>query len=363
MLNEASFVLFKIKLLEVSMDASVVSLKKVKLLPFIFFDDKAEELVISLYNSYTKKAGLYHYENASTAPQNKHIPGMKISTQGRVFDEKIHRCVDKKFVEAGSWEHVLWLFFATLTDRRQISDEVYKAHVRIFNEHKDFYAERVTKLNKEDFGELLASRYKIGVPRQSAAYWIRCAETLFKDFDGDPIKLINFCGGTVEGIQMYKKRVERKTGFDPLPGYGPKISSLFLLFLAELSVYEMPKDAFPVDVHVQALFLQYGAVVPTRDIVNDELEDFLRNFICKTANENNLCKVALSHAFWVKGAKLCTGCSKRKDVHLLCGIEKDCSGRVNTKEYFSKGIWNYPLNFMRKGCSREFSIEKGSLFD
>lgn len=330
-----------------------------KTLPFIFDEKKAEELVLKLYDEYVGKKGLYRYENASTAPQNKHIPGMKTSYQGDVFD---HRYVEPKFVKVTKKKHTLWLFFATLTDRRQVSDEVYKAHVRLVAEYPELYTKEVAKRDKTEFGEFLA-KYKIGVPRQSADYWIRCANTLFNKFGGDPIKLINYCGGTVEGVQAYKKRVEKETGFDPLPGYGPKITSLLLLFLAELGVYEMPADAFPVDVHVQALFLQYGAMVTTRDIVNDEAENFLRPFLCNIATKHNLCKVALAHAFWIKGAKLCTGCSKRKYVALLCSIEKGCTGRINTAKYFSHGIWEHPLTFMRKGCGGKLTIEKGYLFD
>ncbi|MCF7843655.1 hypothetical protein K9M47_02020 [Candidatus Gracilibacteria bacterium] len=327
--------------------------------PFLFDEKRAERLVLKLYDEYTGRKGLYRYENSSTAPQNIHKPGMKTSFQSDVFD---HRYVEPKFVKVSKKKHVLWLFFATLTDRRQVSNEVYKAHVRLIAEYPELYTKEVIKKDKTEFGEFLA-KYKIGVPRQSAEYWIRCADTLFNNFDGDPIKLINHCGGTVEGVQEYKKRVEKETGFDPLPGYGPKITSLLLLFLAELNAYEMPADAFPVDVHVQAIFLQYGAMTTVRDIVNDEAENFLRLFLCRMSVKYSLCKVALSHAFWIKGARLCTGCSKRKYVALLCSIEGECSGRINTAKYFSEGIWAHPLTFMRKGNSGQLSIQNCSLFD
>lgn len=342
------------------MDVQVSSLLSIKTPPFFFDEEKAEELVLTLYSEYVNKSGLYQYENASTAPQNKHIPGMKFPTQYDVFET--HKHVEEvESVKIESPTRSLWTFFATLTDRRQVSDEVYKAHVRLHAEYPELYTQKVLEKDVALFGEFLA-KYKIGVPRQSAEYWIRCAKTLFEEFDGDPIKLINHCGGTVEGVQLYKKEVEKQTGFDPLPGYGPKITSLLLLFLAELGLYEMPEDAFPVDVHVQALFLQYGAMTQTGVIANDGAEIFLRPFLCRMATKHTLCKVALSHAFWIKGAKLCTGCSKRKYVHLLCSIEKECLGRITTEKYYSEGIWEYPLRFMRKGSSSELSIKEGPLF-
>lgn len=327
-----------------------------KLPPFTFDHERAEALVLKLYNDYLSRNMLYAHENASTAPQNKHKPWRKVAIQTSLFDD-VSRITTAPKIKPLSLKHFIWIFFATLTDRRQVSDEVYKAHCVIYNERPYLYSKKAIKENPEALGEYLATK-KVGVPRQSAEYWVRCAKTLFERFSGDPLKLLKHCGDNVEGVQKFKEKTEKETGSDPLPGYGPKITSLFTLFLAELGVYQMPRDAFPVDVHVQAIFLQQEIIVPVeRDTVNDELEDFLRKFLCEMAFKHDLDKVHLSHAFWIKGAKLCTGCSRRKAVQLLCSIESSCLGRVDTNPYFKAGVWEFPLTFMRKGNHRKFKIE------
>jgi endonuclease III len=264
-------------------------------------------------------------------------------------------------VEYQSLEQILWLFFSTLTDRRQISIEVYKAHQKLHRESPWLYTEKVLQITEEELVEILV-KHKIGVPRQSAKYWLRCAKTLFEEFDGNPISIVKHCNGTVDGIQAWKLSSEKETGTDPLPGYGPKISSLFLLYLAEIEVYPMPVDAYPVDVHVQRLYLQYDAVRFKAGINNDTLETYLRPEICRVILEHNLDKVSVAHAFWQKGSKCCSGCSRRPDITLLCSIASDCKGPANTKSYFAEGVWHTPIDFMRRGSDRTFKLESGPLF-
>lgn len=344
--------------------APVIILKKEQ--SFSFNEKLSIERLIQVYEAYAAKKGLFSVYNSETAPQNKNRPGQKITLQFSLalsidHEDHPHRFQTPIEIVPGSFEHILWLFFAVLTDRRQVSDEVYRAHVLIHAVHPEFYTEEVLKLGVNEFSNFLI-KYKIGVPRQSAEYWLRCAKTLFEKFDGDPINIIKHCGGIVDGVQEYKKLSE-KTGMDSLPGYGPKITSLFLLYLAELGVYPMPEDAFPVDVHVQRFFLQQGLIVPYRDLVNDDLEKVLRPFICKISKDYNLNKVILSHGVWNLGAKGCVGCAKRKSIHLMCPVNETCGGCINSKAYFKLGIWEEKLQFMRKGSDREFKLPDGLLFN
>ena len=323
--------------------------------------DRGTKLIHTLYQKYRERFGTYRYNNVDTGPQNVNMPGCSIRNhQLHLFED--NSPVMPPSVKKGSLKHRQWLFLATLTDRRQVSMEVYKAHAAIFARNPEWYTRAAGDLDAIKFGEEL-SRYKIGVPRQSAKYWIICARTLFDEFGGDPVKFLKKTGGTIDGIQKWKKEEEKKRGFDPLPGYGPKVSSLFLLYLAELGKWQMPQDAFPVDMHVQRLFLQYGALTTNEDMVNDWLEEVLRPFICEIANRDGLDKVELSHAFWQLGRSSCTGCSRKKSVPMHCPIEKECQGPLNSRLYFSDGIWAHPLVFMRKGNETQFKLnEKSPLF-
>lgn len=334
--------------------------------PFYFDEELSIERMLKVYKTYEAEEMMFSIYNSSTAPQNKNHPGQEIPIQFSLALSEDHKDHPHRFqsptkVVAGSFDHILWLFFATLTDRRQVSDEVYRAHVVIHSVYPEFYTKDVLKLDVEWFGEFLA-KYKVGVPRQSAEYWIRCAKTLFNEFDGDPINIIKHCGSTVDKVQAYKKLTEKTTGLDPLPGYGPKITSLFLLFLAELEIFPMPPDAFPVDVHVQRFFLQQGLIVPYQDLVNDDLEKILRPFISNLCNERSINKVTMSHGLWNLGSKGCNGCSRRKSIHLMCPINETCLGCVNAKPYFKLGIWQKDLQFMRKGSDREFILPEGTLY-
>lgn len=293
----------------------------------------------------------YEHHNSSQAPQNVFIP------KKATCDEKVTR---------GSSDHVRWLFFATLTDRRQVSNEVYKAHCEIVRFHPELYAEEVLSyiLNQEQLEDILI-KYRIGVPRQSAQYWMRCATTLFEQFDGNPLTLYQECGNTVEGIQEYRKDFQKEHGHNPLPGYGPKISSLYALFLAELGLITFPEDAFAVDVHVQRIFLQTGALTISKRMLNESLEKVIRPFICKICKKHNLNKIDLAHAFWFLGSVLCTNCYRRGDVVHLCPVYDRCAGPVNTKEYFSRGFWlelHEKTAQMRKGGAKVFRIAEGPLF-
>lgn len=306
-------------------------------------EEKATSLVLTLYKEYQARKFFYERNNSDHAPQNVYFP--KGTTQG------------------SSW-HALWLFFATLTDRRQVSNEVYKAHREIFVHHPELYSEEVLGYTVKELEEILI-RYRVGVPRQSAKYWMRCAETLFGEFDGNPLLLYSSCGNTVGGTQEYRKNFQKKHKVNPLPGYGPKISSLYAMFLSELGLLEFPKDAFAVDVHVQRIFMQTGALTLSKRLTNESLEKVLRPFLCLICEEHSLDKIDLAHAFWFLGSTLCTNCYRRGDIVHLCPAYEMCSGPINTKEYFIRGFWNTldePGTQMRKGDAKVFCLEDGPLF-
>lgn len=302
---------------------------------------RSERLVLSLYEKYQARKLFYERHNITHAPQNVFIPnGMT----------------------RGSKDHIRWLFFAALTDRRQISNEVYKAHVRIFSNHPELYDARGLKYSVSEIENILV-KHNVGVPRQSAKYWGPCIDTLYNEFGGDPLLIYKVNGNTVEGIQKYRKEFQKRKKYNPLPGYGPKISSLYAMFLAELDVLTYPKDAFAVDVHVQRIFLQTNCLTLYNSEINENLEKVLRPFLCKMCRKHNLNKVDLAHAFWFLGSTLCTNCHSRGDVPLLCPVYEMCGGPVNTMKYFIEGRWDPEDKRKRKGGCNTFKLASGPLFE
>lgn len=310
-----------------------------------------EELILKLYNSYMEKENMFNTVRAEThAPQYIFIPGYEHDIidlnhflPGITPWEPTHTPLVR-----GSAGYILWLFFATLTDRRQKSGGpygVYASHCRIYADRPELYTEYVTTLDEKEFG-LYLRKFKIGVPNQSAEYWIRCAKTLFNDFGGDPVRMFSEIGSDVHSVQKFKDNT-KKTSTDALPGYGPKITSLYSLFLHEIDAVRMPLDAFPVDVQVQRVFIQSCAIKKKGDISNAMMEKVLRQFICLIAKHYDLDKVVVSHSFWLLGSELCNGCPSRQNAPVMCPIYSMCNGCENTASYFAKGKWqviDVPMN-------------------
>lgn len=316
-------------------------------------------LIHSLYWPYMEKSGAYEYHNAGTAPQNVNMPGTLIPRQFFLYEE--NKASKPKKIKRGSLVHQQWVFPAVLSDRRQVSMRVYPAHVLLYELYPDLYTQRISRQDPDELGELL-SKFGVGVPRQTAKYWIRCSQTIFGEFKGDPSLLFEHCGWSVAGVEQFKSDGKKKEGTDPLPGYGPKISSLCFMFFTELGLCEMPNDAFPVDMHVQRLFIQYGALTKIGPAGNEVMEMLLRPFNCEVARQYELDKLHQSHSMWQLGRSSCTECYRKRGNEILCPIAMECMGNVNAHKYFKEGLWPEKDDVMRKGFDRQLRIPPGPLF-
>lgn len=257
-------------------------------------------------------------------------------------------------VAPGTLLHRRWLWFTTLTDRREISERVYVAHCKIHADHPEFYEKEVIDLEEDKFRqELRIRRYKVGSPYQSAGYWLICAKTLFEEFDGDPVLLLKHAGWGVEAVYAWKKRETKKRGYDPIPGWGRKLISLYFLYLSELG-FNLPDDAFPADVHAQAIPLQTGSFdfADKSFVYSSPFAEIVRKETVGLCKERDYEVILVAHANWLLGSQLCTNCSSRVDVPILCPIYCECKGRVETGSYFAKGIWHKNGPVMTKGGDR-----------
>jgi hypothetical protein len=257
-------------------------------------------------------------------------------------------------IERGTPKHFPWLWFTTLTDRREISERVYEAHCRIYADHPELYDRRVLDITPEDFKDLIRKgRYKIGSPYQSAENWLVCAKTLFGEYDGDPVALLKDAGWSVEKVYAWKAAEKKRRGYDPIPGWGRKLLSLYFLYLAELG-YQLPDDAYPADVHAQAIAIQTDCVDFARKsvIYTSALAEMVRAQVTALCREKNLDPVIMAHASWLLGSQLCTKCSGNAAVPDLCPIYSECKGRADTSMYFARGRWPKKNQIMVKGGVR-----------
>lgn len=189
--------------------------------------DKLYRAIIREFGIYAR--GLSHID--THAPERFLYPGSpalykstRETTQGGLFDEDVLvEMVDTPTtLEPQTLKHRRWLWFATLTDRREISVRVYAAHCRIYEDHPDFYEGAAGDIEPAEFSTaILNGKYKIGSPGQSANYWQICSQTLFKEFGGDPVKLLTHAGWSVEKVFAWKQQQKKSVanggrGYDPV---------------------------------------------------------------------------------------------------------------------------------------------------
>jgi hypothetical protein len=257
----------------------------------------------------------------------------------------------------GSFEHRLWLWFATLTDRREKSIRVYDAHCKLFHDHPEFYTAYICYISLDKLQNIL-KKYKIGSPNASAGNWQICAFTLFYRFGGDPVALLQHAGWSVASVCKWKKEEKKHQGYDPLPGWGPKLISLYFLYLSELG-YTLPDDAFASDVHAQAYLIQTGALEwgDYDNISSGVLAEMLRIEAVTICKEEGFEIIDVAHVSWINGNGLCNGCAKNILVADLCALYDICGGRADTSSYFKQGKWykNRPLH-IRGGIRPPFGM-------
>ncbi len=350
---------------------------------------KFEKLILDLYTAIVHRKGLYATVSMEThAPQVLYYPGSvhvrrrspgveqkaaqhslfgehSNSTGSDVADRVLEKAkrFDPEYKKLGRYPQLLqpltlahrrWLWFTTLTDRREKSEMVYPAHCDIYEDHPEFYNNGVQYMSVDDFRKKLrAGRYKVGSPNQSAGNWLICAFTLFTRFDGDPVKLLKHAGWSVEKVYAWKKSEEKRLGYDPIPGWGRKLISLYFIYLEGLG-YALPEDAFASDVHAQAIPLQIEAVEygTVETIYSSPFAEMIRKAATEICKARNYDIILVAHASWLLGSQLCTNCAGNIDVPKLCPIYKQCRGRIDTSWYFSKGRWPKDLQIMTKGGER-----------
>lgn len=290
---------------------------------------RADEVIRTAFRAYEAQTHLYqlvHRLNGD-APQVKYRP---------------------EGVEQRSRDDFIRLYFAALTDRRQVSKEVYKTHARLWGTHEWLYRETLLTrmLSPEDL-ELMLREAKVGVPKESAKNWLPCSETLYRIFDGDPLKL--YASGSIDGVIAWKKAVEKNIGKNPIPGFGPKILSLLAIFYEELEAIPPVEGAFPVDVHVQRILISTGIIRGSGIIDSAMLAEFIRPRIYAVCTENAWRSLEVAHALWFLGNKSCTNCHMLTDVHARCPIMELCGGAIESKLYFRQGKWDLGASRRERG--------------
>ncbi len=298
---------------------------------------KAREVIRIMLHAYEMKMGRFkHIHHSTHGPQHVFVPGKTVLGEQSEMFEYTKRRIPTPTIVVGSLKHLQYLCLVTLTDRLQDSATLYANHCRLYADMPWVYSRKVLRLKREQLAAIF-QHYKIGLPNENARFWLGVARTLFIDFDGDPVALFMVCGATVAGVQAWIKKYKREHGRNPLLGYKEKITSLYLLYLAELGALPFPKDAFAVDVHVIFQMYQTGVVTIHEKVTNTILAEVIRELICQVCDEEGFDKIALSNALWLNGNQGCDGCSENAAAPMLCPLWSKCLGRYSTDNYHHNG--------------------------
>ncbi|HEC30770.1 MAG TPA: hypothetical protein ENI66_02020 [Candidatus Yonathbacteria bacterium] len=300
---------------------------------FVFHEDRAQRVLIDgIHRAYKDQKFLYNKYHAvhGVAPQHCNLP---------------------KGVVLGSQKHVLFLFFTTLVTLQSSSDEGFKRSVLLYEQFHGCFTEH-SLLERVDGISTLEEIFKhvgFNKPKTWSGYWSECAETLFHEYDGDPLCIIRDVK-TVDGMLLYKKNARKEGKSWWLNGYGPKLFSLFCIFCEELGLIEPVSDAIPVDVHLQRICLSTGIVTTDVGKFGDTvLAEFLRKELTRFCRVNNIAPVDISHAMWFLGSKSCSKCNRVRGLKYHCPVFSLCTGSPPTKPYWRKGHWRTDLGSNARG--------------
>lgn len=291
-----------------------------------FSPDRALEVLSQPYTAYKLRQGLYavRHDGNGDAVQDKFVP---------------------RSVVRGSREHTVFLYFATGTDRRSLSSQVYRNHMELWSRSPELYRRGVLNLHHTTIKRKLAEVH-FNMVETIGRNWRPCAETLFEEFGGDPVSL--YKDQSIDALLEYKKR-NRRDGRDPLPGFGPKILSLLAIYYEKLGVVPPIEGAFPVDVHIQRICISTGIVSGKGVIDSASVGEYLRPRLYELCVREGWDRSDLAHALWFNGNELCNGCSTSRNSVSLCAVYNDCSGGLNTRQYGREGKWDFDQVRQRKG--------------
>ena len=109
------------------------------------------------------------------------------------------------------------------------------------------------------------------------------------------------------------------------------------------------RGAFPVDLHVQRIFISSNVVMGAGTMDAAEIAEFIRVRLSELCYELDIKPLDLSHALWFLGNKLCTKCDKVKGIKSGCPVEEMCSGGIPSLSYNKTGRWELDVPRKEKG--------------
>lgn len=291
-----------------------------------------ETLMERLLEAYQRGHGIHRFKPETHAPQHLSIP---------------------EGIKRGGKEWRRWLARAAGTDYRTQSMHHYAAHARLQEKHPPLYTHEAAGYMPIMVGLILKEEGFSKWETMSTQLPV-LADTFAREFQDDPLNL--YRGGSIDSVLEFKNRFRREHGYEGIPGFGPKISSLFAVFLEEAGLVQVD-DALPVDVWVQQIFIATGIITLLGEARNETLENEIRLFLCDLCARRSWNRIELAHALWFLGNRGCKECHRFPDMEVACVLWCNCRGKAASDSYRLRGLWTPENPLYRKGGSRVFKLE------
>lgn len=245
-------------------------------------------------------------------------------------------------VKRGSYEHRMFVTMIVSIDYMRDANQLWEAGKKTFEDESLkwlFYPIEIIKRNNNEVIEAM-QKYKLSkkIKRDAVKIWIPIAESFYRLFDSDPLKLIKLC--SYDAYEVYNKmRFDYRKQFPYLSG--EKILPLWIYFMHELVDIKMKninKVPIPVDVHIARATLTTGCLTGNYKGSIPEIREVIDKVWRKTCKGTRHYRLQFDFPLWNLSKY---GCSYRIndscDKKDMCPVSEFC---VNGKIYVSqsKGI-------------------------
>lgn len=242
-----------------------------------------------------------------------------------------------------------FIFFAMLLTYHSSSEVGFQQARKVYDEHPEMFSKELSSLSVEYVCRVLRGVGFI-YPNQAGRAWFTTGKNMFNLYQ-DPLLFVRKFK-TVSSFLKKKRKLHKDSSKSVFPGLGPKLYSLLILLYEEIGFIDNVPDAFPVDVHIQRLFLSLGIVTVKKDEVSAAiLAEFIRPRLARFCQKENVSALDLSHALWFLGNRVCSSCRKVDLFELVafCPVEKVCDGGVSTASYRRGRGWDLRVPKKPKG--------------
>ena len=236
--------------------------------------------------------------------------------------------------------HAMFFLCMTMFADNSTSQLNRVAKVSSFRNHTWlFQPEEVVKRSQEEVVATAKDYIKTSFNGEALPEWRHNAQVIIDQYSGDLRNFFLTYGNNAPEILAALDDPKQKK--DGLRRFGPKLGSLFLLWVDEYglaSLNNIDRIGIPVDFQVMRLAIQTGALkIPDTPIhkayVTDQLIPSFSRLAIEISQEKGIPPQTLSKALWFVGHHCCN-----KYEHEFCPLKEMCTKMISRSPLDSDGL-------------------------